>query len=172
MLVSILPVKAGILLFLKFSKMSSTLIVLFLPLSTVLIPNWIKQDKTNSWIHFSWTKNFVDNTLFFMFHDIKKVRAVAKFNVNKNKMHPLIFFIYIFMSRLLCCNYFLYFNNKYIFHYISFNCYIAYLVPMTHNKECKTVVISSIVVQVSGRLFKYLHQFIFFRVFYDYATEL
>lgn len=45
MLVSILPVKAGILLFLKFSKMSSTLIVLFLPLSTVLIPNWIKQDK-------------------------------------------------------------------------------------------------------------------------------
>lgn len=91
MLVSILPVKAGILLFLKFSKMSSTLIVLFLPLSTVLIPNWIKQDKTNSWIHFSWTKNFVDNTLFFMFHDIKKVRAVAKFNVNKNKMHPLNF---------------------------------------------------------------------------------
>lgn len=76
------------------------------------------------------------------------------------------------MSRLLCCNHFLYFSNKYIFHDISFNCYIAYLVSMAHDKECKTVVVSGIVVQVSGRLFKDFYQFIFLRVFYNFAKEL
>lgn len=50
------------------------------------------------------------------------------------------------MFCLLCCNYFLYFNNKYIFYYILFNCYIVYLVFMIYNKECKIVVVFSIVV--------------------------